>query len=130
MAAEILVGNERIAAGIVAISSEIIDNQVTTRLRFSGGTPPGLRQNQRLTTRILFESVSGALIVERGQFLESGAGRIAYVVDGDIARRREIDVGARSLADVEIASGLAAGELIITSSLDAFEGALTVLITN
>jgi HlyD family secretion protein len=130
MAAEILVGNERIAAAIVAISSEIIGNQVTTRLRFATGTPPGLRQNQRLTTRILFESVSGALIVERGQFLESGAGRIAYVVDGDIARRREIVVGARSLADVEIASGLAAGELIITSSLDAFEGALTVLITN
>jgi HlyD family secretion protein len=130
MPAEILVGTERSAAELVAISPEIVENQVTTRLRFVNGTPPGLRQNQRLTTRILFESVTGALIVERGQFLESGAGRIAYVVDGDIARRREIVVGARSLADVEITSGLAAGDVIITSSTDAFGSAETVLITN
>jgi len=130
MPAEVIIGAERVAAELVAISPEIIENQVTSRLRFVDGTPPGLRQNQRLTTRILFESVSGALIVERGQFLESGAGRIAYVVDGDVARRREIVVGARSLADVEIASGLAAGETIITSSTDAFGGAETVLITD
>jgi len=130
MEAEILVGATPAAAELIAISPEIVDNQVTTRLRFAGGTPPGLRQNQRLTTRILFERVTDALIVERGQFLESGAGRIAYVIDGDIARRRDIVVGARSLADVEIASGLDAGDEIITSSLEAFEGAATVLITN
>jgi HlyD family secretion protein len=130
MPAEILVGTERSAAELVAISPEIVENQVTTRLRFVDGTPPGLRQNQRLTTRILFESVTGALIVERGQFLESGAGRIAYVVDGDIARRREIVVGARSLSDVEITSGLEAGDVIITSSTDAFASAESVLITN
>ena len=130
MAAEIVLGTERVAAELVAISPEIVDNQVTTRLRFSAGTPPGLRQNQRLTTRILFENVSDALIVERGQFLESGAGRIAYVVDGNIARRREIVVGARSLADVEIASGVAAGDVVITSSYETFGDAETVLITN
>ena len=130
MAAEVIVGTERIAAELVAISPEIIDNQVTTRLRFASGTPPGLRQNQRLTTRILFENVAGALIVERGQFLESGAGRIAYVVDGNIARRREIVVGARSLADVEIASGVAAGDVVITSSYETFGDAESVLITN
>jgi len=130
MAAEIHVGATPVPAELVAISPEIVDNQVTTRLRFTGGTPPGLRQNQRLTTRVLLENVTGALVVERGQFLESGAGRIAYVVDGGIARRRDIVVGARSLADVEIASGLDAGDVIITSSLDAFEGAETVLITN
>ncbi len=130
MAAEVLVGTASIAAELVAISPEIVDNQVTTRLRFSSGTPPGLRQNQRLTTRILFENVAGALIVERGQFLESGAGRIAYVIDGNIARRREIVVGARSLADVEIASGVAAGDVVITSSYETFGDAETVLITN
>jgi len=130
MAAEVIVGAENIAAELVAISPEIVDNQVTSRLRFADGTPPGLRQNQRLTTRILFENVSDALIVERGQFLESGAGRIAYVVDGNIARRREIVIGARSLADVEIASGVEAGEVVITSSYETFGDAETVLITN
>ena len=130
MPAEIRVGATPAVAEVVAVSPEIVDNQVTTRLRFTAGTPPGLRQNQRLTTRILLESVENALVVERGQFLDSGGGRIAYVVDDDIARRREILVGARSLGEVEIASGLEAGDVIITTSLDAFGAAETVLITN
>jgi HlyD family secretion protein len=130
MPAEIRVGATPAVAEVVAVSPEIVDSQVTTRLRFTAGTPPGLRQNQRLTTRILLESVENALVVERGQFLDSGGGRIAYVVDDDIARRREILVGARSLGEVEIASGLEAGDVIITTSLDAFGAAETVLITN
>jgi len=130
MLAEIQIGSAPVAAEVVAISPEIVENQVTTRLRFAGATPPGLRQNQRLTTRILLERLDDVLLVERGQFLDSGAGRIAYVVNGDVARRTEIVVGGRSLSDVQIVSGLSAGDVIITSSLDAFEGAATVLITN
>lgn len=130
MATEILVDANAVSGEVVAISPEIVDNQVTTRIRFTDGTPSALRQNQRLTTRILFERLTDALVVERGQFLDSGAGRIAYVVEDGIARRREIVVGARSLSAVEISSGLAEGDLVITSSLDAFEGAETVLITN
>jgi HlyD family secretion protein len=130
MAAEIRIGTRAAPAELVAVSPEIVDNQVTTRLRFSNGTPSGLRQNQRLTTRILLENITDTLVVERGQFLESGAGRIAYVVDDDMARRREILVGARSLSEIEIASGLEAGDVIITSGLDAFDGAESVVITD
>lgn len=129
MPAEVRVGNAVLKAKVVAVSAEIVDNQVTTRLRFAE-TPAGLRQNQRLTTRILLEEKHDVLTVERGQFLDSGAGRVAYVVDDGIARRRPIEIGARSLGAVEVLSGLAAGDVIITSSIDTFEGAETVLITN
>jgi HlyD family secretion protein len=130
MQAEIRIGTRAAPAQLVAVSPEIVDNQVTTRLRFTDGTPPGLRQNQRLTTRILLENITGTLIVERGQFLESGAGRIAYVIENDIARRREILVGARSLSEIEITSGLEVGDVIITSGLDAFDGAVSVVVTD
>lgn len=129
MAAEVRVGADVYAATIVAVSPEIVDNQVTTRLRFKGAIP-SLRQNQRLTTRILLEEETNVLMVERGQFLDSGAGRIAYVLDDGIAERTPIQIGARSLSAVEIVEGLQAGDVIITSSLDAFEGAQTVLVTN
>jgi HlyD family secretion protein len=129
MPAEIHVGNAVYPAIVVAVSPEIVANQVTTRLRFSA-TPPGLRQNQRLTTRILLENKPNVLMVERGQFLESGAGRVAYVLDDDIAHRTEIQLGARSLNAVEILGGLDEGDLIITSSLDAFARAETLLVTD
>jgi len=131
MDAEVLVGNQRYPAALVSVSPEIIQNQVTTRIRFAGGMPPGLRQNQRLTTRILMEEKSDVLTLQRGQFLDSGGSRVAYVLGEDnIAHRRSIEIGARSLAAVEIVKGLVEGELVVISSIDPFKSADSVLVTD
>jgi len=131
MAAEVLVGNQNYPATLVSVSPEIIQNQVTTRVRFEGGMPPGLRQNQRLTTRILMEEKQNVLTLPRGQFLDSGGSRVAYVLDEDsVAHRRSIEIGARSLAAVEVVDGLQEGEQVVISSIDQFRGADTVLVTN
>jgi len=131
MLAEVLVGNQKYPAVLVSVSPEIIQNQVTTRVRFAEGMPPGLRQNQRLTTRILMEEKSAVLTLPRGQFLDSGGSRIAYVLDNDnVAHRRSIEIGARSLAAVEVVDGLEEGELVVISSIDQFRSAETVLVTN
>ena len=131
MDAEVLVGNQRYPAKLVSVSPEIIQNQVTTRIRFAAGMPPGLRQNQRLTTRILMEEKTDVLTLQRGQFLDSGGSRVAYVLDEDnIAHRRSIEIGARSLAAVEIVNGLAEGELVVISSIDPFRSADSVLVTD
>jgi HlyD family secretion protein len=131
MDAEVLVGNQKYPASLVSVSPEIIQNQVTTRVRFSGGMPAGLRQNQRLTTRILMEEKNDVLTLQRGQFLDSGGSRIAYVLDdNDVAHRRSIEVGARSLAAVEIVDGLDEGDIVVISSIDQFRSADSVLVTN
>ena len=131
MLAEVLAGNKKYPAVLVSVSPEIIQNQVTTRVRFADGIPPGLRQNQRLTTRILMEEKNAVLTLPRGQFLDSGGSRIAYVLDNDsVAHRRSIEIGARSLAAVEVVEGLEEGELVVISSIDQFRSADTVLVTN
>jgi len=131
MPAEVLVGNQKYPATLVSVSPEIIQNQVTTRVRFAEGMPPGLRQNQRLTTRILMEEKKAVLTLPRGQFLDSGGSRIAYVLDNDsVAHRRSIEIGARSLAAVEVVGGLEEGELVVISSIDQFRSADSVLVTN
>jgi HlyD family secretion protein len=131
MPAEIRLGNQVFDGQLVAVSPEIVSNQVRGRIRFVDKTPDNLRQNQRLTTRILLEDRPDVLKVQRGQFLESGGGRVAYVLrDDDTAVRRSIETGARSLGAVEIVSGLEEGEKVIISGIDQFNGAETVLITN
>ncbi len=131
MAAEVLVGGERYAGTVVAVSPEIVGNQVTSRIRFAAEMPPNIRQNQRLTTRILLEERPDVLMLARGQFLDSGGGRVAYVLDGDgVLHRRAITVGARSLAAVEVAAGLSEGESVVISGIDAFRGAETVVVTD
>lgn len=130
MSAEVRNGSASHAATLVAVSPEIIDNQVTGRLRFSEAPPANLRQNQRLSTRILLEEKKDVVMVQRGQFVESGNGRFAYVVRNSIAYRTPIVMGATSLSNIEILQGLEVGDTIITSGTDQFNGAETVLINN
>ena len=131
MNTEIMIGGQRYGGQLVAVSPEVVNNQVASRIRFTGDGPTGLRQNQRLTTRILLAEHADVVMVQRGQFLDSGGGRIAYVVSDDrTATRRPIQTGAYSLGAVEILSGLEPGETIVISNLDPFRGAETVLLTD
>jgi HlyD family secretion protein len=130
MQAEVRAGTEISQATLVAVSPEIIDNQVTGRVRFSKEAPAGLRQNQRLTTRILLEEKFDVVMVQRGQFIDSGNGRVAYVLENGIAYRRPIMIGATSLSHVEVLEGLQPGENIVVSSTEIFNSAETVLINN
>jgi len=126
MAAEIQEGGQRYAGEVSAISPEVQNGQVTGRVRFGERKPAGLRQNQQLTTRILMDEHPGVLIVERGPFVDTGAGRVAYVVRNGVAERTPIEIGATSLNSVEIVSGLEEGDRIVISGTDEFKGAQRV----
>ncbi len=135
MAAEISFGSQKYAGKLRAVSPEVINGQVMARVRFddtqSGARrPAGLRQNQRVSTRVLIEEKPNVLMVQRGPFLDTGGGRIAYVVDGDTATKRPITVGASSLSDVEILSGLEPGEQVVISDITSFNSADQVLIND
>lgn len=131
MTAEVLVGGARYPGQLAAVSPEIVSNQVASRIRFSGDMPTGLRQNQRLTVRVLLAEHNDVMMVQRGQFLDSGGGRIAYIVtEQGMAEKRLIETGARSLGAVEIVAGLQPGDKIVISNLDAFRSAETVLLTD
>jgi HlyD family secretion protein len=126
MAAEIQDSGGKYAGEVSAISPEVVDGQVTGRIRFGDKKPDGLRQNQRLTTRILMDEHPNVLMVERGSFVDTGAGRVAYIVRGDVAERTAIQVGATSLNAVEIMSGVKEGDRIVISGTDQFNGAQRV----
>jgi len=105
---------------VSAVSPEVVNGEVNARLRFAAGRqPPGLRQNQRLSARIVLDTRRNVLMVERGSFVEQGGG-FAYVVDGSRAQRRPIQTGVSSLGQVEIISGLQPGEKIVISGSDQF----------
>ncbi|MDX1508885.1 MAG: efflux transporter periplasmic adaptor subunit, partial [Woeseiaceae bacterium] len=90
----------------------------------------GLRQNQRVSVRIVLEASDDVLMVQRGPFLDSGGGRVAYVLRDGLAERRAIQVGASSINALQVLSGLEEGETIIVSNISQFEGANTVYVTD
>lgn len=115
---------------VTAISPEVFEGQVVGRIRFEKSDLAGLRQNQRVTARVLIESKENVLKVKRGAFVESGGGRIAYVVNNQSAIRRDIQLGARSIGEVEVLSGLEPGDEIIISSISQFNASELINITN
>jgi HlyD family secretion protein len=124
MPAQIQNAGAMLTGELSAVSPEVVNGQVIARVRFTGAQPAGLRQNQRLSTRILIDEHPNVLMVERGPFVDSGAGRVAYVVGSNgMAERRAIEVGATSLNAVELVSGVKEGDRLIISSLDEFKGA-------
>jgi HlyD family secretion protein len=106
---------------LVSLSPEVVNNEVIGRIRFSTQTPPGLRQNQRVTSRVMMDELIGVLKLQRGAFADGGGGRFAFVLnENGLAERRDIQLGARSAAEVEVISGLAEGDEVIISSIAEF----------
>lgn len=130
LASEITLNGNTYRGEMVAISPEVNNGQVVGRIRFSDKGINNLRQNQRVNARILIESKQNVVKVKRGAFLESGGGRLTYKVDGNIALRHNIQVGARSLSEVEIISGLKPGDKIVISSLDDIKQQQQIYIAN
>jgi HlyD family secretion protein len=117
--------------GVVSgVSPEVVAGQVTARLRFGSEKPAGLRQSQRLSVRIFIDRRDNVLMVDRGSFVDQEGGGFAYVVHGNIAERHPVQLGAASIAKVEILDGLAAGDQIVISGTDAFNGAQRVILSH
>lgn len=127
MAVEVNLGGRKLPGEITAISPEVINGQVQARVRFTDGQPQKLRQNLRLTARILLENREDVMLVKRGAFLDQSGGRYAFRLNGEQqAERVPIQIGALGLNQVEIVSGLNVGDQIIVSAADELENAQLV----
>lgn len=128
MPVEVQLGTIKTEGRIVAISPEVNNNEVLARVRLIGEQQAGLRQNQRVSARILFEEKFNVLMVQRGPFVESEGGRYVYVVEGNAAVRRPVSLGVTSINAVEVLSGLKENDRIVISGTDNFQRAERVQI--
>lgn len=115
-------------AEIAAVSPEVVNGEVTARLRFAAEQPPGLRQSQRMSARILLDTRKGVIKLERGPFVEQSGGRHAWVMEGRTAVRRPVQLGVSSLGEVEVLSGLQPGDRVVVSGTEQFNDAERVAI--
>jgi HlyD family secretion protein len=152
MPGEISGGGRTWKARVSGISPEVVANQVAARLRFDddlrpstalpaggglavrqlgastagGAMPEQLRQNQRLSVRVLLDRRPDVLSVRAGSFIDESGGQYAYVVHDGVAVRTPVRLGARSVDRVEILSGLKAGDRVVVSGAENFHAAATV----
>ena len=128
MEAEITLNQSIYQGELVAISPEIAQGRVQGKIRFKDKSLTGLRQNQRLTTRVILERKNNIQYLPRGQFLKTYNGQFAYVVSDNSAVKTPIKIGSRSLGKVEVISGLKTGDTVVISDSDIFKDAPSVRI--
>ncbi|WP_405631694.1 efflux RND transporter periplasmic adaptor subunit [Pseudoalteromonas sp. Ld20] len=126
MQVELKLGARTVMGVLSAISPEVNNREVTTRVRFDEPLD-NIRQNQRLTARIILDNRDDVLMIKRGAFMQQG-GTVAYKVTGDTATRIPISIGATSITAVEILQGVAPGDELIISSYSEFKQADTILL--
>ncbi len=114
MEAEISLDGQDYKGVVTAISPEVRSGQVTGRVKFAGGQPPGLRQSQRGSVRIVIEQRAKAVKFERSSDIVSGT-RAVYVVDGDTAVLTPVELGAASVGEIEVLKGLTPGQEVVIS---------------
>lgn len=126
MEVELTLGAKKVTGLLSAISPEVNNREVTTRVRFDEELK-GIRQNQRLTARILLENRDDVLQIKRGAFMQQGGTQV-YKVIGDTAQLVKITTGASSINAIELLQGVSPGDQLIISSYDNFKQAPTLLL--
>ena len=130
MAADLEGGGRHWQGSVSGVSPEVVNGEVTARVRFGTEKPAGLRQSQRLSVRILIDRRDNVLMVDRGTFMDEDGGGFAYRVQGNVAERQPVRFGFSSISKVEILDGLLVGDRIVVSGADAFNGAKRVALGN
>ncbi len=100
------------------------------RVAFADAQPQGLRQNQRVSARVLIENKPDVLMVRRGPFVEQTGGRFAWLVRDGIAERQPVRLGDSSLDAIEVLDGLKPGDRIVIAGTDLFQDAKRVRIND
>jgi len=114
------------------IYPQVQSGRFTVELRFEGASPPGLVAGEAVQGRLQLGGDTPASILPVGPFLERTGGDWVFVVAADLksAHRRRIKVGRRTTEQLEIVSGLTAGERAIVSDYTSLEKADQVSLTH
>jgi HlyD family secretion protein len=107
---------------ISAVYPQIKDGRFTVELNFAKDQPPVLSPGQGLDAQLTLGAPANALLLPNGAFANDTGGTWAFVVDknGSKVEKRQVRLGRRSSSQVEVLSGLAAGERVIVSGYTSF----------
>jgi len=102
---------------------QVVNGLFRVDLDFEGTSPPMLVEGATAQGQLQLGGDTPATILPVGAFLERTGGDWIFVVglDGRSAERQRIKVGRRTSEQLEVLSGLRAGERVITSDYTGFD---------
>ncbi|NJB99304.1 MULTISPECIES: efflux RND transporter periplasmic adaptor subunit [Sphingomonas] len=113
---------------VIKVLPQVTEGRFRVELGFKGAAPAGLNRGQTLDVRLVLGADRPAVVAPSGGWLDAG-GTTAFVLTSDShAVRRAITTGRRNPDQVEVTSGLAPGDRIVTTPLGTYVPYQTLLI--
>lgn len=113
-----IIGGRASPVSVSRVYPQISDGRFAVELAFDQGQPGAINPGQGVEVLITLGGATEALLLPNDAFMNDSGGAWAFVVtdNGALAERRAIRTGRRNNSQVEVMSGLAAGERVIVSS--------------
>jgi membrane fusion protein, multidrug efflux system len=118
-------------AGRIRQISPVVDTATgTVKLTIDAVKPPALaRPGAFVNVDIVRDTKSGALIVPRESVVREVRQAHVFIVEGQVAVKREVTIGLEENGHVEITSGIKPGEKVIVAGQGSLKDGSTVKIT-
>lgn len=113
------------------VSPQVRNGQFRIDLDFEDESPAMLVAGSTAQGRLRLGGDTPAVVLPNGPFLERTGGQWVFVLapDGRTAQRRQISISRRTIEQLEIVAGLAAGDRVITSDYTGLDRADRVVLT-
>jgi len=114
--ASVDIDGNRYRLRVTKVYPEVRDRQFKLDLAFIDKPPATIRTGQSLQLRLEISAAATTLMVANGPYYDDSAQGVFVVsTSGDHAQRRHVTLGRRNTDNVEVLSGISAGERIVTS---------------
>jgi HlyD family secretion protein len=109
-------------AEVKKIYPQVNDGKFQVDIEFAGYEPPDLRRGQTLQAKLTLGDESNAVLIPNGSFYQNTGGNWIFVITsaGSEAIKRNVVLGRRNSAYIEVVEGLTPGERVVTSSYSGF----------
>jgi HlyD family secretion protein len=121
---------KQLAGTVQTILPEIQNGAIKLLVVLAQPNDPQLRNKMRVDVNIVTEQKNGALIADSGAAFNGRGRQLAFLVDGGVARKAVVDIGASDGRSVEILGGARLGERIIVSDIGRFKDVDSIRISN
>jgi HlyD family secretion protein len=107
---------------VSTVYPQIKEGRFIAEMVFTRGQPEVISPGQSMDAQLTLGEPAKALLLPSGAFVNDTGGAWVFVLgpDGERAEKRAVRLGRRNNAQVEVLSGLAAGEQVIISSYTPF----------
>lgn len=115
---------------VAKVIPEIKGGRFQAELNFTDAEKVDLKQGLTFAVRLTLSEKTKSTVLSKGSFFQETAGKWIFVVNGDKAEKREIEISRENPLYYEIAKGLKPGEKVITSGYKDYLDAEVLNIEN